>query len=264
MTKTNKPRILICNDDGIHANGIRHLWNSLKDYAHLTVIAPANEQSAVSLSITVRQPLEINQITWENGAHTWCVNGTPADCIKIGLNAILDSPPDLIVSGINRGSNAGRNILYSGTVAAAIEGVMHDIPSIAFSCHDYHKMPDYAKTEQYIQPIVHDILNNPLPRGTLLNVNFPSRGLEIKGFKLTKNGMQYWAENPDRREHPANGESHYWLGARMAAFTEDEDCDVRWMEKGFIAAVPINVNQLTDLRHLEERRSKFDQLFCKI
>lgn len=123
-----KPKILITNDDGIHAPGIRHLWTALKDIADLVVCAPAMEQSAVGLSITIRHPLHIQKIKWHASesanAITWAVNGTPADCVKLGLSVIYDEQPDLIVSGINRGTNAGRNVLYSGTVAGAIESVM--------------------------------------------------------------------------------------------------------------------------------------------
>src|SRR5262245_14985477 len=144
-----RPHILITNDDGIHAPGIKHLWKALQDIAQVTVIAPAAEQSAVSLSITIRNPLKIDKVTWSEGTEVWSVSGTPADCVKLGLSVLLQNPPNLIVSGINKGNNAGRNMLYSGTVAAVIEGIMHDIPGIAFSCKDYVQ-PDYQATEKYI------------------------------------------------------------------------------------------------------------------
>src|SRR5262245_61117668 len=124
----HKPlRILVTNDDGVHAPGIKHLWQSLRAFADLTVVAPAQEQSAVSLSITIRLPLLIEKVEWEKDVPVWSVNGTPSDCVKLALNVILDQKPDLIVSGINRGNNSGRNLLYSGTVAAAIESVIHEI-----------------------------------------------------------------------------------------------------------------------------------------
>ena len=124
----SKPYILITNDDGIHAPGIKHLWNCLKNKADVVVVAPDREQSAVGLSITLRQPLKIDTMTWEGSTEVHCINGTPADCVKMALAVILKRKPDLIVSGINRGSNAGRNLLYSGTVAATIEGTMQNIP----------------------------------------------------------------------------------------------------------------------------------------
>src|SRR5262249_28069062 len=141
-----RPYILVTNDDGVHAPGIKHLWTALAEVADVVVVAPVSEQSAVSLSITVRHPLRIEKMEWPwaKEAQVWTINGTPADCVKLALSVILPHPPQLIVSGINRGNNAGRNILYSGTVAAVIEGVMHNIPGIAFSVANYFH-PDYAK-----------------------------------------------------------------------------------------------------------------------
>ena len=147
---TKRPYILVTNDDGVYAPGIKHLWKALAQFADVVVVAPSSEQSAVSLSITIRHPLRIEKIEWPWANHTpvWSINGTPADCVKLALSVILPHPPQLIVSGLNRGNNAGRNVLYSGTVAAVIEGVMHNIPGIAFSVTDYAK-PDYEKAERY-------------------------------------------------------------------------------------------------------------------
>lgn len=256
-----RPFILISNDDGIHAPGIRHLWNSLKDVADVIVVAPDREQSAVGLSITLRQPLHIQNHIWDNHKGIHAINGTPADCIKMALTVILDRKPDLIVSGINRGSNAGRNVLYSGTVAATIEGTMQNIPSIAFSCFDYHEYPNFELAEQYVPGIVNHVLEHSLPKGVLLNVNFPPKHREIQGIKLSHHGLEYWAENPDRREHPAEGKNYYWLGAQLKRFDEDEGSDVCWLRKGYITAVPVQVNQLTDFKYLNEGKERFEKLF---
>lgn len=269
-----RPKILITNDDGIHAPGIRHLWNALKDFADLIVCAPATEQSAVGLSITIRSPLHIQKIKWytpvslhhdqneQIDAVTWSVNGTPADCVKLALNVIFDTPPDLVVSGINRGTNAGRNILYSGTVAGAIEGVMHDVPAIAFSCRDFLE-PDYQHFEQYIPLIVQHVLDNPLPDGTLLNVNFPDKSFDkIKGFRMARQGKEFWVENPDKRSHPAEGSDYYWLGARLAEFEEHEDSDITWLKQGYITAAPVQVSQMTDHAHLDLHKQSFANLGC--
>src|SRR4029078_350865 len=132
------PRILISNDDGVYAPGLKHLWNAVRDFADVVVVAPAAEQSAVGLSTTIRHPLRIERVEWANSdAKVWSVNGTPSDCVKLALNVIMPTYPDLIVSGINRGTNCGRNVLYSGTVAAIIEGLLHDVPGIAFSIGDF-------------------------------------------------------------------------------------------------------------------------------
>lgn len=253
-----RPKILIVNDDGIHAPGIRHLWNSLKDVADITIVAPATEQSAVGVSITLRSPLRIQQVDWPENGTAWSITGTPADCVKMGLKVILNKEkPDLIVSGINRGSNAGRNILYSGTVGGTIEGIIQGIPGIAFSCVDYFDT-NYKKVEKYIPKIVDYILKHPLPLGTLLNVNFPEYSREIQGLKLTRQGKELWGEDPHERNHPIEGHTYYWLGAKLRQFDEHEDSDIIWLSRGYIAAVPVHVGELTDLTHLKDSREHFE------
>lgn len=257
---TERPYILVTNDDGVYAPGIKHLWKVLSQIANVVVVAPASEQSAVSLSITIRHPLKIEKIEWPWApkADIWSINGTPADCVKLALNVILPKPPQLIVSGINRGSNAGRNVLYSGTVAAVIEGVMHDIPGIAFSVADYFN-PDYEKVEQYIPSIVNYLFEHPLPTGTFLNVNFPKHTeAGIKGIRFTRQGMEYWAENPEQREHPAEGSPYYWLGAKLAQFNEDRDCDITLLKEGYATTVPIRISDLTHHMLVNQEREKFE------
>lgn len=257
----DKPNILITNDDGIHAPGIKHLWNALKDVANVTIIAPAAEQSAVALSITVRHPLQIHRVPWANDSPAWAVTGTPADCVKMALSVILDAPPDIVVSGINRGTNAGRNVLYSGTVGGVIEGILHDIPGIAFSCREYQS-PNYEAFERYIPKIVSHTLEHKLPEGTLLNVNFPEHHEDgIKGFKLTRQGKEFWGEDPDERSHPAEGHSYYWMGAKLLQFDEHEESDITWLKRGYLTAVPVHVGDLTDHGHLAERKAHFETLF---
>lgn len=254
-----RPHILITNDDGIEAPGLRYLWEALSPFAKVTVIAPASEQSAVGLSITTRVPLKITQLTWPKDVKVWSISGTPADCIKLGLHAIVDETPDLIASGINRGTNAGRNILYSGTVGAAIEGVMHNIPSIAFSCSDYDA-PEYFTASLYIPRIVNYVLEHHLATDTLLNVNFPLKTAgKIQGFKLTRQGKEMWVENPDKRSHPFEGHEYYWLGAKLLECQEEEESDVAWLRKGYITAVPVHIGELTDHRHLETYKQHFEE-----
>lgn len=258
---TKRPHILITNDDGVYAPGIKHLWNAIKDMADVTIVAPSGEQSAVSLSITIRHPLRVEKIDWTSSeANVWAVTGTPADCVKLALNVVMPSYPDLILSGINRGTNCGRNVFYSGTVAAIIEGVMHNIPGIAFSHGDYCN-PCFEKLESYIPQIVNYVLHHPLPHGTLLNVNFPSdlhsyQG--IQGIRMTRQGKEYWKENPEQRNHPTEGHAYYWLGAKLAEFKEIEDSDVSWLRQGYITAVPIHVGELTDQSYLHNQKEVFE------
>lgn len=256
-----RPHILITNDDGIHAPGIKHLWKGLARDYNITVIAPATEQSAVGLGITTRQPIRIEQHRWEDSDQIWSVTGTPADCVKLALSAILvDTPPDLIVSGINRGSNAGRNVLYSGTVAGVIEGIMHDVPGIAFSCYDYFD-PDYSEGEKYAARIVQHVLNNPLPLGTLLNVTFPEKQFHpVKGFKLTRHGKELLVENPDKRQHPAEKHHYYWLGFKAHQPLETEDSEITWLRRGYCTGSPLHVHELTDESYITSSAAHFDSI----
>lgn len=258
-----RPHILISNDDGIHAPGIKFLWNALKDYADLTVVAPDKEQSARSLSITLRDPLHIDRINWGPEAKDiWSVTGTPADCVKLALSTIMDKKPDLIVSGINRGGNLGRNVLYSGTIAAAIEAVLQDLPAIAFSCQDYTIDPDYETAGKYVPYIVQHIMDHALPEGTLLNVNFPERKLgKFKGFKMARQGTDLWTENPDLRVHPDEGNSYYWLGSKLKYGKEFPDSDDAWIKQGYVTAVPIQVADLTHRDHIEAAKHRFESSF---
>ncbi len=261
-----RPHILVTNDDGIHAKGIKHLWEALRNIVDITVVAPSGEQSAVSLSTTIRNPLRVEEIHWENGNNIWSVSGTPTDCVKMAFNAITkDKKPDYVFSGFNRGSNAGRNVLYSGTVAAAIESVMQNVPAIAFSCQDYHTEPNYAEAAKYVPTFLQYLMEHPLPPGTLLNINFPDRKHQkYKGFKMTKQGRQWWAENPDKRIHPAEGNPYYWLGSKLHFDQENADTDGAWLEKGYITIVPIHVADLTDTEHLEEKRALLEKAFKEL
>lgn len=252
-----RPHILITNDDGIQAPGIHYLWSALRECAHLSVVAPHSEQSAVGMGLTLRAPLHVEKVSHFQDARAWSITGTPTDCVRMGLGLLVDPVPDLIVSGINCGTNAGRGLLYSGTVAGVIEGVLRGIPGIAFSCVDFDT-PNYEGAVKYITSIVKHVLDNPLPHGTLLNVNFPDQ--PIQGVKLTRQGKEYWKENPSERVHPIGKQSYYWLGVQVAEFEEEEDCDIMWLRKGYAAAVPIHIGQLTDIRHLQSQKEHFEQL----
>jgi 5'-nucleotidase len=256
-----KPYILITNDDGINSPGIKHLWEALASIADLVIIAPDSEKSASGLALTVREPIWTREIEWPGQTVAWSINGTPADCVKLGLSSILKRRPDLVVSGINRGSNAGRNVLYSGTVGGAIESTMQNVPAIAVSCREYYG-PDYAAAAKHVPKIVEHVLECPMPPGTFLNVNFPSiNGQEIKGFKMARQGMEFWKENPTERKHPIEGHTYFWLGAQIASFEEAEDSDIAWLNRGYAAAVPVHVWEMTDHAHLSKHQSTFEKKF---
>lgn len=254
-----KPYILITNDDGINAEGIRHLYEALKDFGNCIISAPHSEKSGCGLATTLTTPLQIQNVNWDEKAKAYQINGTPADCVKLALHTLTERKPDLIVSGINKGSNAGRNLLYSGTVGAVIEGVYNNIPGIAFSCFEL-KNPDYEQAKKYIVPIVEYVLKNPLETGSFLNVNFPSKKFEnYKGLKLGVQGYSFFKENPDKRIHP-EGHDYYWMSGKWLSVEEPKNSDVYYIENGFVAAVPINLTQLGCEKQLNKHRAKFEKI----
>ena len=255
-----RPRILLTNDDGIHAPGIYNLWQGLKSHCDLIIVAPDDDKSGSGLSITITRPLQIKQISWEDG-HTkaYKVNGTPTDCIKLALNIICENPPDLIASGINQGTNSGRNILYSGTVAGVIEGTLRNVQGIAFSCDNFEE-PNYARAASHVFPFVKYLIEHPLPKGSFLNVTFPDHAGPLKGIKLAKQGQSYWMEDPKEGQHP-EGHSYYWLGGQRQHHEEHEESDVELIKQGFVTAVPIQIHQLTDHAQYEVRKSIFETYF---
>jgi len=255
-----KPFILITNDDGIYALGLRHLWATLVDYADLAIIAPEIEQSGMGLAITLRRPLLSEPVSWDKNTPAWKVNGTPADCVRLGLSVLLKNKPDMIVSGINRGSNPGRNILYSGTVGGVIEGALRNVPGIAFSCADFQS-PNYKAIEHFIVPLIEQLFEHPLPNGTFLNVNFPE-AVPARGIKLARQGMGYWIESTEQRLHP-EGHPYYWLGGKWVDHQEHEESDVYLLQQGYAAAVPIHVSEWTDHHFLNNHKERFDRHFSE-
>lgn len=255
-----KPLFLITNDDGIHAPGLRHLWKAICEFADAVIVAPQVEKSGCGLGITWTKPLHIHPVPWEGNTPAWCINGTPADCIKMALAVLLERQPTMILSGVNRGSNAGRTVLYSGTVGGVIEGALRGIPGIAFSFSDFDVPPSSA-TEKFILPLIQHFLQHPLPPGTLLNVNFPYNCKEgVKGLKMAKQGRSYWKESPDRRIHP-EGAPYYWLGGAWGAVEEDNTSDVYFLDQGYVTAVPIHVGELTCKETLQKYQADIEEKF---
>lgn len=253
-----KPNILITNDDGINALGIRHLWKALSSVANITIVAPLTEKSGAGLSMTLTKPLQIQKVNWEENTKAFRVsNGTPADCVKLALNNVLTQKPDLIVSGINHGSNSGRSIFYSGTVGAVMDGAFRGIPGVAFSCLK-GESKFFKSAEKYILSIVNYILANPMSQGSFLNVNFPATD-EIKGLKLARQGLGYWLDSPVERTHP-QGHNYYWLGCKFTPDAKESlESDVHLLKEGYATAVPINLNEVTDLAHFEKNKADFEK-----
>lgn len=256
---TRRPFLLITNDDSIHAPGIKQLWEAVSGFADVAIVAPHHEKSGCGLSITWTKPLQLRPFVWEGNTPAWSINGTPADCVKMACSVLLERKPDMVLSGINRGSNAGRTVLYSGTVGGVIEAAHKNIPGIAFSYCDFDP-PPLSASKETIVALVRHFLEHPLPHGTLLNVNFPHNTAQgIKGIRLAKQGHGYWVEAPERRLHP-EGAPYYWLGGKWCPNEkEDPESDVALLEQGFVACVPIQIHQLTDFETFQKQKTLFEK-----
>ena len=244
-------RILITTADGIAAPGIEALWRAVRDLGEVTVVAPDSERSAVGHAITLAEPLRVSDYTGPGGLTGHAVSGTPADCVKIAVRAIMESPPDLVLSGINQGANLGTNLLYSGTVSAATEAAMLGLPAAAFSLADRH-YGDFSAAAAYARTLAIEIGRRGLPKGISLNVNVPPLPAgEIRGVALTRQGCVRVLEWFDRRNDPRDRHSYWMVAERMegcaAAGSGVDDAAVA---DGFISVTPINFD-LTDEAMLE-------------
>ncbi len=249
-------RILISNDDGFFALGIRTLANRMAEEGYeVIVVAPDRERSATGHGLTLHQPIRADVIEgiFAPQIKAWSCSGTPSDCVKLGLSAILDAPPDFVLSGINKGPNLGTDILYSGTVSAAMEGTIDGISSIAFSLASFTSQ-DFQPSANYAVKLIEELTENPLPELSLLNVNIPAvTEDQIKGVKITRQGIRRYKENFQQRQDP-RGRSYYWLAGELVEEIDqpehiylppDLPTDVQASKQNYITLTPLQYN-LTD------------------
>ena len=234
-----KPLILITNDDGITAPGLRSLIKVMNKIGEVVVVAPDSPQSAMGHAITINNTLFCKKEKIDDGPQVeYSTSGTPADCIKLAVNEILDRKPDICVSGINHGSNASINVIYSGTMSAAIEAGIEGIPAVGFSLLDYNWNADFSQTDSFIKTIVEQILQNGLKKGVVLNVNLPKLTKEkIKGIKVCRQAKSYWEEKFDKRVSPL-GKDYYWLTGQFVNLDKGIDTDHWALENDYISIVP--------------------------
>ena len=233
-----KKKILISNDDGIYAPGILALYDALCELGEITVVAPAGEQSAVGHAITLSDPIKTKQIQRNGSFFGYAVGGTPADCVKLAVCALLPEKPDLIVSGINLGPNTGISVIYSGTVSAATEGTVLGIPSIAISLGSYQE-PHWETAARVAQQVVRHVLRVGLPPDTLLNVNVPNLpAAAIKGYRVTRMGRSRFVEKFDRRTDP-QGNVYYWMDGELELLGDEGETDIIAVREGYISLTPI-------------------------
>ena len=235
-------KILLCNDDGIHARGIAELYRAIEHLGELCVCAPDTERSAAGHAITLSDPIKTAEVMKGDQFFGTAIGGTPADCIKLALRQLhKDSPPDLVVSGINLGSNTGISVLYSGTVSAASESVILGTPSIALSLCSY-KNPQWETAAKVASEIVEKVAKNPLPERTLLNVNIPNLPIsELRGMKASRMGRSRFVEKFTMHLDP-RGNKYYWLDGELDLMDERDDADVRIVESGYVALTPIQID----------------------
>jgi len=239
-TKLKKLNILLTNDDGIYSEGIRALYESLKTIGNVTVVAPDTERSAVGHAITLSDPLRVKEVKREGHFFGYATTGTPADCVKLAIWAILKDKPDMVVSGINLGPNTGYSVLYSGTVSGATEGAIIGIPSFAISLATFEN-PDYAVAADFAKKLAKKIVaNKGLPQGTLLNVNIPAIDKKrIKGVKIARQSKIAIKERFDKREDP-HKRIYYWLTGEVVESDGYEDADIEAVRQNYISITPIH------------------------
>lgn len=235
-----KPLILVTNDDGITAPGIRQLIKIMNEIGDVVVVAPDSPQSGKGHAVTIDSTLYVSKRIIDNGIQTeYSCSGTPADCVKIARHEILKRTPDLCVSGINHGSNSSINVIYSGTMSAAVEAGIEGIPAIGFSLLDFSWNADFSQSEAFIKKITLSVLKNGLPKGTVLNVNIPNLKKEaIRGIKICRQAKARWVEKFDKRINP-NGREYYWLTGEFVNEDKGEDTDQWALENGYISVVPV-------------------------
>lgn len=253
MKSKEKPLILVTNDDGITAPGIRSLIQMMNEIGEVYVVAPDSPQSGMGHAITVDSTIFCEKVKIDNGPQhnrEWACSGTPVDCVKLAISKILPRKPDLCVSGINHGANSSINVLYSGTMSAAVEAGVESIPAIGFSLCDFSYSADFEAAKEHIQKIVLESINQKMPKGMVLNVNIPKLPKEkLKGIKVCRQAKAIWRESYEERVNP-RGRTYYWLTGKFENLDKGDDTDEKALEEGYISIVPIQYD-LTAYEYLD-------------
>ncbi len=251
-----KPRILITNDDGIDAPGLQKLAESLSRDWDIFIAAPEKQKSAVSNALNISNPLRVYESRRNGYCRSWAINGTPADCVKLALTTLLGFKPDLLISGINHGQNTAINILYSGTVAGAAEGLLFGVPSIAASLASHDYSANMGNAVEYVNTIAHAVLAKGLPYGTMLNVNIPDIPAgEIRGIKVTHQSKNTWNDRYEERKDPF-GRTYYWFAGSFGNGDPNPDCDDNAVAAGYVSVTPIEFN-FTSTGNIKKVKSIF-------
>jgi 5'-nucleotidase len=239
MAKKQVPVILITNDDSIHAPGLHNLIAAVKDLGKVVVVAPEKPQSGMGHAITIGQPLRLHSVNLMDGVEAYSCSGTPVDCVKLAVDKVLHKKPDICLSGINHGANHSINVIYSGTMSAALEASIENIPSIGFSLLDFSMEADFSGAQHYARLLVQQILGKKIDKHLCLNVNIPAIPKElIKGFKVCKQAYAKYDEDFVARKDP-HGRKYYWLTGEFVNFDKAKDTDVWALKNNYVSVVPV-------------------------
>ena len=232
--------ILVTNDDGVNAKGLKALIEVAQNFGKVVVVAPTEGQSGMAHAITVKNPIRLHKVTDTENLKIYSCNGTPVDCVKMAISRIVSRKPDLLLAGINHGANSSSSVLYSGTMGATIEGCLYEVPSIGFSLLNFAKDADFTATQHYAKIVIEEALKNSLPKNVCLNVNIPSVPLEeIKGIRICRQNHGVWREEFEHRTDP-NGHDYYWLtGTFEDMEPHAEDTDEWALRNNYISIVPV-------------------------
>jgi 5'-nucleotidase len=250
MTEEKKtPVILVTNDDGVTAPGIQNMVEAIKDLGKVVVVAPDKPQSGMGHAITIGVPLRLHRVHYFGDIEAYQCTGTPVDCVKLAVDKVLHQKPDICISGINHGANHSINVIYSGTMSAAVEAAIESIPSAGFSLLDYSLEADFSAARIYVRQIVEQMLLQPPDKHTVLNVNFPiATPEEIKGVKICRQAYAKYEEDFIERTDP-HGRKYYWLTGEFVNFDEGTDTDVWALANNYVSVVPVQF----DLTHYKQK-----------
>jgi len=249
-TEKKEPVILITNDDGITAPGIKNLIEAVRDLGKVVVVAPDKPQSGMGHAITIGVPLRLHKVNFFGDIEAYQCTGTPVDCVKLAVDKVLHSKPDICISGINHGANHSINVIYSGTMSAAVEAAIESIPAIGFSLLDYAIDADFTAARKYARIIVEQLLAAPPDKHCVLNVNIPIATVdEIKGIKICRQAYAKYEEDFIERDDP-HGRKYYWLTGEFVNFDEGTDTDVWALANKYVSLVPVQF----DLTHYKQKQ----------
>ena len=248
--------ILLTNDDGLYAAGLKALMEVMEEYGKVVVISTIESRSGMSQALTVKMPIRVKLLEETDNRRVYACSGTPTDGIKIAINRLLEREPDWVVSGINHGSNASVSVIYSGTMAAAIEGCLYGIDSVGFSLNNFSSKADFEPTKDIVRDVMRTLQNKALPKGVCLNVNIPDRPENIKGIKVCRQAKGNWREEFEKRKDPM-GKTYYWLTGVFQNHEPDAlDTDEWAIANNLVSVVPVSVD-MTAHEHLDEMKMRF-------